>query len=154
MSCSMSIEQNLCKVKIFQLQSMLNAIRLIYWSKVCIQEFWYCVSWYSTWKIQVLQSCTRKNLLQMARYDESYYVFLEQLIRTHGLLVNVSRRESGYMGSNPEECWNSLQRLGHFAWHWARQCTDTRAFYLAALSIIIFSWISSVAISLWQSCKS
>ena len=25
----MSIEQNLCKVKIFQLQSMLNAIRLI-----------------------------------------------------------------------------------------------------------------------------
>ena len=25
---------------------------------------------------------------------------------------------------------------GHFAWHWARQCTNTRAFYIAALSII------------------
>ena len=29
MSCSMSIEQKLCEVKIFQLQSMLNAIRCI-----------------------------------------------------------------------------------------------------------------------------
>ena len=28
--------------------------------------------------------------------------------------------------------------LGHFAWHWARQCTDTSAFYIAALSISLF----------------
>ena len=34
------------------------------------------------------------------------------------------------MGLNPTGCWNSLQPLGQFAWHWARQCTDTRAFIL------------------------
>ena len=153
MNCSMSIEQKLCQVKIFQLQSMFEYVECdkMYRSKVCIQYFSYFVSWYSTWKIRVLQSCTRKNLLQVAKYDDSYYVFFEKSIRTHGLVVNVSRRESGDMGSNPEECWNALQRLGHFAWHWARQCTDKRAFYLAALSIIFFSWISSVAISRWQS---
>ena len=38
------------------------------------------------------------------------------------------------MGSIPEECQNALPRLGHFA---ARQCTDTRAFYIAALCIIL-----------------
>ena len=36
--------------------------------------------------------------------------------------------------------WNSLQPLCHFAWHWACQCTDTRAFILPrALS---FSFVS------------
>ena len=39
----MSIEQNLCEVKIFQLQSMSNAIRCID-QKVCDQEFSYFVS--------------------------------------------------------------------------------------------------------------
>ena len=40
------------------------------------------------------------------------------------------------MGSIRAWCWNLLPRRGHFAWHRARQCTDTRAFYIAALSII------------------
>ena len=38
-------------------------------------------------------------------------------------------------------CWRILlQRRGHLAWHchWARQCTDMRAFYIAALSIMFF----------------
>ena len=62
-------------------------------------------------------------------------------------MVKVSRRESGDLGSIPDDSWNVLQRLGHFAWHWARQCTDTRAFYIAVLSVISFSstWILSVA---------
>ena len=38
----MSMEQKLCKVKIFQLQSMSNAIK--YRSKVCVQEFSYIMS--------------------------------------------------------------------------------------------------------------
>ena len=54
------------------------------------------------------------------------------------LVVKTGCRESGDMGSIPDECWNPLPRLGHFARHWARQCTDTRAFYIAALSIIFF----------------
>ena len=36
--------------------------------------------------------------------------------------------------------WNSLPPLGHFAWHWSRQCTDSRGFYIAALSTILFLW--------------
>ena len=36
----MSIEQKLCKVKIFQLQSIICVeCDKMYWSKVCIQEF-------------------------------------------------------------------------------------------------------------------
>ena len=41
------------------------------------------------------------------------------------------------LDSNPARCWNSLLPLGHFAWHWARQCTDTLALF-AKLSIICF----------------
>ena len=35
-------------------------------------------------------------------------------------------------------CWILLLRCSHFAWHWARQCTDMHAFYIAALTIIFF----------------
>ena len=34
------------------------------------------------------------------------------------------------MGSIPVACWNFLPPVCLFAWHWARQCTDTRAFIL------------------------
>ena len=94
----MRIEQKLCKVKIFQLQSMSNAIRGR--SKVCVQEFSYFVSGLD---IQLEQSYNnspvRKKLLQVAKYDESYPLFFEQLME-----VKVSRRESGDMGSIPDEC--------------------------------------------------
>ena len=74
-----------------------------------------------------------KNQLQVAKYDEWYTLFFfEWLRRTNGLVVKTGCRESGDMGSIPDEFWNPLPRLGHFAWHWARQCTDTRAFYIAA----------------------
>ena len=91
----------------------------------------------------------------MAKYDDSNTVFFVQSTRSNGLVVKVSCRESGCTGLSSDECWNSLHPLGHFAWHWARQCTDTRAFYIAVLSIICqyFSWISSVAISRWQSTQ-
>ena len=47
-------------------------------------------------------------------------------------------RESGDTGSIPVLCWILLLLRGHFVWHKARQCTDTRTFYTAALSIIFF----------------
>ena len=50
----------------------------------------------------------------------------------------MSRSESGGSDTIPADFWNLLLPLGHFAWHWARQCTDTRAFYVAALSMIFF----------------
>ena len=39
----------------------------------------------------------------MAKYDESYTIFFEQLKRTNGSVVKVSCSESGDMGSSPEE---------------------------------------------------
>ena len=60
------------------------------------------------------------------------------MIQANGLVVEVSSSEFGGLGSIPDECWNSLPRLGHFAAesqffarHWARQCTDTSTFYIA-----------------------
>ena len=55
-------------------------------------------------KIRVRQSCTPKNQLHVAKNDESYTVFFEQLIRTYGLVVKVSCRESGDIGSILDEC--------------------------------------------------
>ena len=46
----------------------------------------------------------QKNLLQVAKYDELYTVFLEQFIRTNGLVVKMNRSESGNLGSIPDAC--------------------------------------------------
>ena len=89
-----------------------------------------------------------KNQLQVGKYDESYTVFFKQLIQTNGLMVNlkVSSSESVDLGSVPDECWNALLPLCHFVWYLARQCTDTRSFYIAVLSIIFLlglrQWLS------------
>ena len=82
----------------------------------------------------------QKQWLQAAKYDDSHTFFFEQLIRTNGLEVKMSRSDFGDFGSIPDECWNALPRLRHFVWNWAaaRQCTDTRALYIAALLIIFF----------------
>ena len=129
----MSIEQKLCEVKIFQLQFMSNVIRS--WSKVCIQKFWYFLSGLD---IQLEQSkndivatilYAKKSVAGYQIQREKYFYFSE-LIRTYGLAVKVSRRESGDLGSNgfiPARCWNSLLPLaivrgsGGSAWHWASQ---------------------------------
>ena len=76
-------------MKIFQPQSMLNAIK-------CIdQRFAFKNSggpWYSTWTIQKGQSFWQKNLLQGAKYDKSYTVFFK-----HSLLPIITR---SIMGDN------------------------------------------------------
>ena len=45
-----------------------------------------------------------KNSLQVAKCDESYTVFFQQLMRTNGLVVKVNWRESGDLGSITDEC--------------------------------------------------
>ena len=74
--------------------------------------------------------------LQVAKYDESCTFF--RAIDTKQWLSWYETMELDDMGSIPDECWNDQQRPGHFVRHWARQCTDTRAFCIAALSIIFF----------------
>ena len=134
----------------------------MYRSKVCVQEFSYFVSgldiqlekseYYSPVRKKI--GCRWQNTTSLIQfYSGNWYEPMAQWL----LLVKTGCRESGDMGSIPEECWNALQRLlrclGHFAWHWASQCTDTSPFYIAVLSIFS-SWILSVEISRWQSCKS
>ena len=51
------------------------------------------------------------------------FISFEKSTRTYGLVVKVNHSESGNLGSIPDDCWNSLPPLGHFAWHWACQCT-------------------------------
>ena len=59
-------------------------------------------------------------------------VFFSSLIWTYGLVVMASSSKSRDLGSIPAKVWIPLQPLGHFAWLWALQCTDTRLFMCRA----------------------
>ena len=115
MSCSMRNEQILCKVKIFQLQSMSNEI-------TCInQRFAVKKSGISCLALIFVLSNLRRTILHYVAGCETLqviYSFFSKLTRTHGLVVKVSHSLSGCSGSIPSLSWNSLPLLGHF---WARQ---------------------------------
>ena len=100
MSCSMSFEQILCKVKVFQLQSMSNAIRCIDQRFAFKNSRISCLALMFKFKILAWQSChsTQKNWLQVVKYDESCTVCFLLLIKTNGWVVKASSRESGDMG--------------------------------------------------------
>ena len=116
------------------------------WRKFCGFKFSASRLYLSTWTIWEQQSCTQKSWLQVAKYSESYTVFVSQVIRTYCSqcsVVKVSRRESGDsgdLGLIPAGCWNSLPSLGHsfcmavslsVYWH-------AHFFYCCALSLFIF----------------
>ena len=76
--------------------------------------------------------------LQVAKNDKPYAIFFKRSIRTYGLVVKTSRRESGDMGSIPEECWNPLPSLGHFVSDWAPSepvSALTRALFILLCSL-------------------
>ena len=77
----------------------------MYRSKVCVREFSYFVSGLDIQleKSEYNSPVRKKNRLQMAKYDESYTVFFQQLIRTNGLVVKTGCRGFGNLGSIPEE---------------------------------------------------
>ena len=98
----MSIEQKMCKEKIFQLQSMLNVIG-------CINQwfaFWYFVSGLD---IQLEQSendnpvHTQKKKVAGCKIRQDIYCFFFRkiIIRTRGSVVKASSRESGDLGLIP-----------------------------------------------------
>ena len=77
----MSIEKNCAKWKYFnsnlcwmQKDVLIEGLS----SRILVFRVW---PWYSTWKIQVQQSCMQKNWLQVEKYVESYNVFFKQLTR-------------------------------------------------------------------------
>ena len=106
----MSIEQKVCEVNIFQLQSMSNAIRCIDQRFAFKNSRISCLALIFNLNIRVRQSWTQKNRFQMANYDESYAVFFNQSIRTNGLVVKVSSSEFGDLGSIPEGSAETLCR--------------------------------------------
>ena len=109
-------------------------------SKVWVQEFWYFVSGLD---IQLEQSKSNNPICRGCWLQNTCHtlLFLDCRISADKnlcLVVKVSWKWSGEMGSNPTGCWNSLSPLGNFTRHWACQCTDTSTFYIAVLSIIFF----------------
>ena len=135
-SISIDVEQKICKVKIFQLQSMYKAI-------TCINERFTVVSGFD---IQLEQSkddnAARKNRVKFARYNESY-PFFDLSIRSHGSVVKASRSESWRWDRFLQGVETHLP-LGHFSWWWAGRCTDTCAFILLHF-LFFFRGISSQA---------
>ena len=120
MSCLMSIEQKLCGEKIFQVQSWQS-------KSIAIR----CIDQRFAFKNYGI-SCLAKNRCQVARYDKSYTFFFSWLIRTYGSMVTeltVTQRV-GWLGFDSRRELKLSLPLGHFSWHWAYQCTDTRAFIL------------------------
>ena len=108
MSCSMSIEQKLCKVKNISTPICVECDKM-YRFKVCVQEFWYCLPGLifnlSYPRSTILHA---KKLLQVAKhfkkYEESYTVFFGRLTRTDGLVVKAGCRKLDDMSSIPDEC--------------------------------------------------
>ena len=128
----------------------------MYQSKACVQKFWYFVPGIDNQPEQSENdNLALKKQLPVAKHVKSYAVFICILTWTHVLVVKVSSSKCCSSGSTPAECWNLQQPLGHFAWHWARQCTDKRAFYIAALSTIFFPFdfisgdLALTGFSLW-----
>ena len=131
-----SLEQKMCKEKIFQIQSMSNAIIRVEQKFAVKSSGVFCLTDFDLEirleqsEMKILQS---KNPLKVARYDESYPVFWGLLRRMYGLVVKASWSESGEMGSIPAGCWNSPSHSSTFAWHWSHQWTDTHTLICCAL---------------------
>ena len=104
----------------------------MYWSKIqrCHIS---CLTWIF---VRVRQSCTgkQKNWLQVAKYDYTCTVFFQQLIQINSLVFKTGCIGFGDLGSVPDECWNCLQSLCHFVWHWAVTAL-TRALFILLCSL-------------------
>ena len=105
----------------------------MYWSKVCVQEFWY---WLPSLDIQpelseIDNSAPKKAVRNSSSNMTIHIPFFscdryESMAEWLRLVVNSQETRVRLLHGLESFC----QRLGHFAWHWARQCTDTRAFIL------------------------
>ena len=108
-----------------------------YQSKDCVQGFTYFVSGLD---IQLQQSennspVRKTNGCRWRNTTSHIPFFFLQLIWTNGLVVKNLRP---FAESRATLVWflmsaETLQPLGHFAWHWARQCTDMRAYLSVAI---------------------
>ena len=98
---------------------------------LCYNTYWRLLSrnlvylvwpWYSTWVIREWQSCLqqfRLSLQNMTSHNNT--VIYCHIVGRHGFNANRVLK----LSATP---WQ-------FVWHWACQCTDTSAFFIAELSI-------------------
>ena len=153
----MSIKQTLCESKYFNsnlCQMRQDVLIKGLGSRILVYLFW---PWYSTWAIQERQSCTQKigSKLRLRNTTSHFSGNQSEPMAQWFRRVAVTASKYGYLSSILAGCWNSLQLLCHFAWHWG--CPSVHwhlRFYIAALAIIFLFWISSVAISRWQGFNS
>ena len=137
---------------------MFNLIRRINQglrSRILIFRAW---RWYSIWAIWEQQSCTQKSGCRL-RIISSYIInlytfFFWRLTWTHGLVVKLSRSESGGSGSIPTGCWNLLQPTTILRGTEPISALTRALFYIAVLSIILISWSSSMMIWRWPGFNS
>ena len=146
MSFVMSIEQNLSQEKMFQHQSMPQYVLI----KVCSQEFW-STSTLSDLNIrlgsgQFKSNAASKNWFKVARYDNSSTIFW--IGEYEPVAMRLRQASMDKMDLIPTWCWNSLQPLGYFEWHWACQRTDSMLLYCCTLYIVL-SWFKFCQ---WWSC--
>ena len=154
MSCLMSIEQKLCEVKIFQLQSMSNAIRCIDQRFAFKNSGISCLALIfnlSNLRTTVLHS---KKRLPVAKHVKLYNMFSWRLTRTHGLVIKVSWSESGCSGSIPlgAETFCCPSAILHGTE--PVSALTSALLHCCTLSISFLSWISLVAILHWQGFNS
>ena len=127
----------LCKVKIFQFQSMSNAIRFINQRFAFNHSILRAWPWCSTCALLDRQSCTQKSSCrlcntssnmtsQISFFSADWHEPMAECLR----LVTESLLSLLNWVRLLQECRNFLLPLCHFACHWVCQCTGTRAFIL------------------------
>ena len=78
----------------------------MYWSKVCVQEFWYLVSGLDIQpEKSQYDSPEWKKTVAGGEIRQVIYWFFSALDANHGFVVKVSRSAFGDFGSIPDGCW-------------------------------------------------
>ena len=95
----------LCTVKIFQLQSMLNVIRCINQRSAFKNSGILCLALILNLKYPSMTVLYAKKSVAGGEIQRVIYLFFQS---TNGLVVKVGHRESGDMGSIPDEFWIAL----------------------------------------------
>ena len=81
----------------------------MYWSKVCVQQFWYFVSGLDIQsELSENDSPVRKKIGCRWQNMTSHIHFSKQFIQTNGLVVKASSKLSGHLGFIPVGCWLCL----------------------------------------------
>ena len=151
MSCWTNIEQIMREEKIFQLQSMCYSMKSV--EKVFpVKNFGVsCLALiFNLSNQKKIDLGLLRGLLDMTSQTPSFAPNPFEPMAYWSSRVSVSQAIWVQFSKSTE----TLCALGHFAWHWARQWTDTCVFVLLHSLLFFSSRISSVLIWCWQDLNS